>query len=116
MTSILTSIKKMLGISEDDNAFDVDIIININSALSDLNLLGVGPSEGFIISDSTETWESFIGLSKNKLEMVKSYVYLRVRLLFDPPQNSFLVASMEKQIEEFGWKINVIVEEGLDYE
>lgn len=104
--SILITTKKALGISADYEAFDVDIIMYINSVFSTLNQLGVGPAESFAIDDDTSTWAEFIGSEKN-INSVKTYVYLRVRLLFDPPATSFAINAMEKQVEEFGWRLNV---------
>ena len=109
MESILTSIKKMLGIGEEYAHFDADIIFHINSALMTLNQLGVGPADGFFVSTDEQTWEDFLGESK-KLEAVKSYIYLRVKLLFDPPANGTLVEAMNKQIAEFEWRLNVQAE------
>lgn len=111
MESILTSIKKLLGISEDDTAFDTDIIMHINSVFMILWQLGVGPSKGFIIEDETAEWSDFIEDGSN-LELVKSYVYLKVKLLFDPPTSSFVMESMNRQIAEFEWRLNVEVEHG----
>lgn len=111
MESILTSIKKLLGISEDDTAFDTDIIMHINSVFMILWQLGVGPSKGFIIEDETAEWSDFIEDGLN-LELVKSYVYLKVKLLFDPPTSSFVMESMNRQIAEFEWRLNVEVEHG----
>jgi hypothetical protein len=101
--SILTSIKKLLGIAEDYKHFDADIIMHINSVFMILMQLGLGPKDGFSISDDSATWSDFIG-DKKWLEAIKSYVYLRVRLLFDPPQNGTLMNAMEKQIAEFEWR------------
>ena len=110
MDSILTSIKKLLGIQEDYTQFDPEIIVHINSVFVILNQLGVGPDEPFFITDKTATWNQF--LTENKeIKSVESYMYLRVRLLFDPPANSFLVTSMEKQIEEFEFRQLVQAEE-----
>lgn len=106
MESILDSIKKLLGIAIDDVNFDQELILHINGALNIVNQLGVGPSEGFIITDATQTWQSFIGL-RNDLELIKTVIFLRVRLMFDPPQNSFLVSSIKQQIEEYDWRITV---------
>lgn len=114
-TSILTSIKKLIGPTEDDTSFDVDIIMHINSAFFRLNQLGVGPSEGFSITDKTKTWEEFLGARKD-LEAVKSYVYQKVRLVFDPPQSAFLVEALKESIKEFEWTINVQAEGGPDYD
>lgn len=106
MESILITIKKMLGINEDDFSFDYELNGHINSALFILNQLGVGPTSGFYITGPSETWYDLLGDRKD-LELVKTNVYLRVKLMFDPPQNSFLVASIQKQIEEFEWRIEV---------
>lgn len=108
-SSILNSTKKVLGVSEDDQSFDVDILMHINSAFSTLNQLGIGPEQGFSIEDATPTWDAFIG-EDARLNSVQSYVYLRVKLLFDPPALSFVIQSMERQIEEIGWRLNVVRE------
>lgn len=109
MESILTSIKKMLGIAEDYDHFDPDIIMHINTALMILKQLGVGPPEGFLIEDDTSTWVEFVNDSI-KLESIKSYVYLRVKLLFDPPLSSAVIESMNRMISELEWRINVTAE------
>ena len=114
-TSILTSIKKLIGPTEDDTSFDADIIMHINSAFFRLNQLGVGPSEGFSITDKTKTWEEFL-VARKDLEAVKSYVYQKVRLVFDPPQSAFLVEALKESIKEFEWTINVQAEGGPDYD
>lgn len=110
MESILTSIKKLLGIAESYKQFDTDIIIHINSALMVLNQLGVGPSQGFSIKDETNTWSEFIPEDRYDMESIKSYVYMKVRLLFDPPASSAAITSMEKLISELEFRINVAVE------
>lgn len=104
--SILTSIKKLLGISEDYDYFDQDIIMHINAAFMVLTQLGIGPSEGFLITDDTDTWSDFIDDSTN-LGSIQSYVYMKVKLMFDPPQNSFTVDSMTKLVNELEWRLNV---------
>lgn len=109
MGSILTSIKKLLGITEEYEHFDTDIIMHINSVFMTLTQLGVGPSEGFSIKDKTATWDEFIPSGAN-LEGVKTYVYLKVRLLFDPPQSSNVMEAIKNQIAEFEWRMNVEVE------
>jgi hypothetical protein len=109
MESILTSIKQLLGI-EDDDHFDDDIIKHINSALMILNQLGVGPAEGFKITGEYETWNDFIPEDQN-LEMVKSYVYLRVKPLFDlSTTSSAVIDSMNRTSTEFEWRLNVAAE------
>lgn len=107
--SILTSTKKILGMEEDYTAFDFDILTHINSAFSTLTQLGVGPEEGFMIEDATATWDAFLGTDP-KLNSVKTYVYLRVRLLFDPPQTSYLIDAFNRQVEELAWRLNVQME------
>lgn len=111
MDSILTSIKKLLGITEEQTNFDQDLIMHINSVFSILTQLGVGPSEGFFIEGNSDTWEDFIGESTN-LELVKSYVYMKVRLMFDPPLNSSVTESINKMISELEWRINITVDPG----
>jgi hypothetical protein len=112
MESILTSIKKLLGIEASDTSFDNDIVMFINGALSNLTQLGVGPSTGYKITGATEVWTAFLGTTRFDLESVKSYVYLKVRLIFDPPQVSYLVDAIKTQIAELEWRINVQVEGG----
>ena len=109
MESILTSIKKMLGIAEEYEHFDTDIIIHINSVFSTLTQLGVGPSEGFSIKDENAKWADFISDEKS-LESVKSYMYLKVKLLFDPPLSSAVIESTNRMISEFEWRLNVAAE------
>lgn len=109
MESILTSIKKLLGIEEEHEHFDPDIIMHINSVLMILTQLGVGPSEGFTIEDSSTTWNDFIPDNQN-LEAVKSYMHLKVKLLFDPPLSSVVMESMNRMINEFEWRLNVTAE------
>lgn len=109
MDSILGSIKKLLGITEVYNVFDKDLVMHINSVFFVLTQLGVGPEEGFTIQDETAVWDDFIPCGAN-LEAVKSYVYLKVRLLFDPPQSSALTEAINRQISEFEWRLNVAVD------
>jgi len=103
--SILTSTKKILGIAENYTAFDLDILTHINAAFSTLTQLGVGPAAGFMIEDENAEWYDFIE-NDPQLNTVKSYVFLKVRQLFDPPTTSYLIASMERQIQEFEWRLN----------
>ena len=104
--SILNSTKKVLGLAEDYTAFDVDVIMHINSVFSILNQLGIGPVDGFAIEDATPTWDLFLADVK-PLNTVRSYMFLRVRMLFDPPATSYLQEAMAKQIQELEWRINV---------
>ena len=104
--SIFLSVKKLLGLSEAYDVFDADVITHINSSLSTLNQLGLGPEDGFSITGPDELWSQFLNDDK-KLNNAKSYVYLKVRLLFDPPTTSFAINAFEKQIEELEWRLNV---------
>ncbi len=110
--SILTSTKKILGIAEDYTAFDLDIITHINSAFSTLTQLGVGPTSGFMIEDDGAVWGDFLGNDPDlQYNAVKSYVYLKVKQLFDPPTTSYLVTATERQITELEWRLNTRREE-----
>lgn len=104
MNSILDSIKKILGMDSDYTAFDTDIILAINTAFFTLWQLGVGPQDSpFSISGSESTWDEVV--DEGKIEMYKSYIGLRVRLLFDPPTSSFLVEAINAQIKEYEWRM-----------
>ena len=104
--SILTSIKKLLGIAEEYTHFDTDIIIHINSVFPTLRRLGVGPEEGYKIEDKSNTWDEFIPADSTEFESVKTYIYLKVRLVFDPPSNSTVISSMKEIIAETEWRLN----------
>lgn len=104
--SILNTIKQMVGVEQDYDAFDMDLVVDINSAFYSLRQLGVGPTEGFTISDDVAKWNDFVE-DKSLLGLVKTYIYLKVRMLFDPPTNSFLTSSIEKQISEYEWRLNI---------
>lgn len=108
--SILLNTKKILGLAEDYTAFDFDVITHINTALSNIAQLGIGPSGGVSISDDTTTWDEVVG-SDNLLNPVKTYVYLRVRLLFDPPATSYLINALESQLREQEWRLAMVREE-----
>ena len=112
--SILNTIKQMLGLDSDYDAFDTDVIIHINSALSTLSQVGVGPSIGFKITGPDEMWSEFIGYGINDLESVKTYVYCKVKMLFDPPASSFVMKAMEENCKEIEWRLNVASDPG-DY-
>ncbi len=110
MESILTSIKKLLGITEEYEHFDTDIIMHINSAFSVLTQLGVGPEEGFRIEDASTEWSEFL-YDDPRLEMVRTYVYLKVRIVFDSTAlTSAVIESINRQIAELEWRINVTVD------
>lgn len=103
--SILTSTKKILGIEEDYIAFDPDIITHINSVFSTLEQLGIGPQDGYMIEDKIAVWPDY--LSNNfRLNAIKTYIYLRVRLLFDPPATSYHINALNEQIKELEWRLN----------
>ena len=109
MESILKSIKKDLGIDESDKDYDPDIIRRINSAFMVLNQLGVGPKEGFRINDDTNTWNEFLSGRKD-IDGVKDYVYLKVRLVFDPPTNASLLEALKEEIKELESRLNMQVD------
>lgn len=104
--SILTSIKKLLGIDAGYTHFDPDLVMHINSVFSILTQMGVGPPDGFFITGAEEEWPSFI-TDQSCLQLVKSYVYLKVRLLFDPPLSSAAIESINQQIKEFEFRLFV---------
>ena len=111
INSILTSVKKMLGITEEYDAFDDDIIMHINSVFLTLKQMGVGPTTGFRIDDAGETWENYISTEDNpeNIELqsaVKTYMHLKVKLLFDPPASSAVASSYQQQINELEWRLN----------
>ena len=108
MESILTSVKKVLGVTEEYEHFDEDIIMHINSVFSTLHQLGVGPENGFTISDESAMWSDYI--TDPKLSFIKTYMCLKVRLAFDPPQNYNLIEAIKAQINELEWRINVAVD------
>lgn len=106
MDSILTSIKKVLGIYEDDTSFDIDIIIHINSVIMILRQMGIGPNDGFSITGSYDTWEDYLP-DISLIESVKTYIALKVRLMFDPPASSTMVEAINRTISELEWRLNV---------
>lgn len=111
MESILTSIKKLLGISKDYTQFDDDIIMHINTVFLNLAQLGVGPAEGFIIEDDSSEWSDFVDINDNaQLHAIKTYIYLKVKLLFDPPLSSSVIESTNRMISELEWRLNVAVD------
>ena len=105
MESILTSIKKLLGIGEDYEEFDQDIIIHINTVLVALTQMGIGPEEGFVISDHTALWSDFIPDNMVKVENVKTYVYLKVKMIFDPPASSTVADAINRNASELEWRL-----------
>ena len=109
MDSILTSIKKLLGITEEYEHFDQTLIIHINTVLNTLTQIGVGPEQGFSIDSATQTWSDFL-YGDSRLDLIKSYVYLKVKMLFDPPLGSAVIESINRQISELEWRISVAVD------
>lgn len=107
--SILTLIKKLIGMDKDYGHFDIDLITHINSTFMILNQLGVGPDRCFHISSDKETWSEFLG-DATELEAVKGYVYMKARLIFDPPTSSAHLEALKASINEFEWRLNVAVE------
>lgn len=107
--SILLTIKKLLGLSDDFDCYDLDVIIHINTAFATLTHLGVGPSSGFRITGDLETWEMFVA-DLTQLEMVKMYIYMKTRVLFDPPSSSFVLDAMNKSIAEYEWRLNSLAD------
>lgn len=104
--SILISIKKLLGIPKGYSVFDQDIIMHINSVFMILNQLGIGPEKGYYIDDAADAWSEFVDNDAD-LNAIKSYMYLKVRLLFDPPINGTVMEAMKQQISELEWRLNV---------
>ena len=103
MTGILDTVRKLVGAGDSAGPFDQDLLIHINSTMSVLTQLGLGPVNGFFVTENSK-WNEFIG-DGLKLEMVKTYVYLKVRLIFDPPQNASLLEAIKSQISEYEWRI-----------
>ncbi len=103
--SILTSTKKILGLEDNYTAFDVDVMMHINSVFTTLSQLGIGPVNGFMIEDAEAVWEDFFGVDLN-FNSVKTYVYLRVRMLFDPPATSYHIVAIKEQIQELEWRLS----------
>ena len=110
MDSILTSIKKLLGITAEYKQFDPDLIIHINSVFLILKQLGIGPEQGFSISGEYENWNQFLPEGSTNFEAVKSYMYIKVKLLFDPPTSSAVMEAMNRIASEYEWRLNVEAE------
>lgn len=111
MDSILNTIKKMLGIVEDLDAFDEDIKVGINSAIFSLTQLGIGPSGGYSITGASETWSDYLGDQLNSLQAVKNYIFLKTRIVFDPPTVGAVLDAYKNQIAELEWRLNVQVDD-----
>lgn len=117
MESILTSVKKLLGIAEEYTAFDLDIIMSINSVFAILEQLGVGPDGGFFITDSSTTWNDYFGASEDieQNEAVKNYIALKVKLMFDPPTSSTVMQATTNLTSELEWRLNVACDKTHGY-
>lgn len=103
MESILNSVKSYLGIAEDDHAFDSDVLMAINAIMVVLKQLGVGQSVPFVVTGTSETWGDLLG--DDPIGGVREYVNMRVRMLFDPPTNTYVVQALKEQSDEFEWRI-----------
>ena len=108
--SILLSVKKMLGLDKDYDVFDPELIIHINTVFGTLHQLGVGPEDQFRITGDSDLWSEFT-TEGEQTDEVKTYIYLRVRLLFDPPSSSFVLSSFKEQLQELEWRLNVKADE-----
>ena len=113
--SILISIRKQVGLNEDCDDFDADLIMHINSAFMTLKQLGVGPDEGYAIQDTSENWDDFINTDENPelktlLSAVKTFIYIKVKLIFDPPQSASVLEHMRQSLTEAEWRINLEAE------
>jgi len=109
VSSILNDVKHMLGLLPSENAFDSDVMIHINTVFTTLSQLGVGPPLGYMIEDQTDEWDDFI--TDDRLNGVKSYMFLRVKIIFDPPATGFTQASMDRQILELEYRLRLEAEE-----
>lgn len=107
--SILASVRHAIGLGDEQTFFDADLIMHINSVFDILHQLGAGPVDGYAIEDDSETWDDYFGERKT-IQFIKSYMYISVKLLFDPPQNSFLVKALEDKQKEYEWRINTAAE------
>lgn len=110
MESILTSIKQMLGITAECKDFDGSILAHINTVLMVLNQNGVGPEEGLIVLSEIETWDQLMDGSANNIQAIKTYIYCKVKLIFDPPQSSSHLEALKQQANELEWRLNIQAE------
>ena len=108
--SIFESVKKVLGLLGDDSSFDQDILLHINSVVSTLRQLGLSIPADFYVRDDVQTWSDLLGEFRD-LDLVKSYMTMKVRLMFDPPSSSFGLKSMEEMVKEYEWRINVLTDQ-----
>ena len=108
--SIFNSVKKVVGLLGDDGSFDEDILLHINSVVSTLRQLGLSIPADFYVRDDVQTWQDLLGEFRD-LDLVKSYMTMKVRLMFDPPSSSFGLKSMEEMVKEYEWRINVLTDQ-----
>lgn len=108
--SILNTIKKLLGIDSEDDNFDIDIIAIVNSIIPALSQMGIGPRNGFIVTSDKDKWTDYITDNSINLEGVKTYLYLKTKLLFDPPTNSTVIDAFNKNLNELEWRMMLAVE------
>lgn len=111
--SIFESIKALLGPDASYDVFDQDILIHINSAIATLTQLGVGPAKGFFVTGPEQTWEEFMGKDDGTLNMVRTYVYMKVKMAFDPPNNGSVLSAYQEACKEYEWRLNVAVDPSL---
>lgn len=108
--SIFNSIKALIGPDASYEVFDQDILIHINTAIAILTQLGVGPASGFMVTGPDETWAQFLGTDDKTMNMAKSYIYMKVRIAFDPPSNSSVLSAYQEACKEYEWRLNVAVD------
>ena len=115
MESILTSIKKLLGVPEEYSQFDPDIVMHINTVFLNLTQLGIGPAAGFFIEDDGAVWSDFVNIDDEpQLNAVKTYIYLKVKMVFDPPLSAAVIESINRTIAELEWRLNAFAESKKD--
>ena len=110
MESILDTIKQLLGIPIDDDSFDTDVKVNINAAIFTLSQIGIGPLNGYVVTSNTQLWTDYIGSSLINLEGVKNYIYLKTKLVFDPPTNSTTIQAINDNLKDLEWRMQLAVE------
>lgn len=108
--SVLDDIKKLLGIDSEDDSFDIDISIMINSAILALSQIGIGPKEGYTVTSKEDKWSDYLENTTTDVNNVKNYIYLKTRLIFDPPSNSTVIESFNKNLQELEWRMMLNVE------
>lgn len=110
MDSILNNVKKLLGIDSEDDSFDVDVMTMINSTIPSLAQMGIGPSNGYMVTSADDKWTDWITTNTINLQGVKTYLYLKIKLIFDPPTNSTVVEAFNKNLNELEWRMMLAVE------